>query len=429
MASLAAINIQRNSEVYFSTVDIDGGAAVGDMTPRNTWRVEVLAGYAMSMSSATQDITTLESGTTPDRSSQRFNTAINPVDWNFQTYLRPSGITGVAAQGANTSQTGNSKPVCDWFMWQALMSNTAAATGAGTSSKEQSAWQPGGRFQLVDRVGAANVAGHSPNFGSATEYSLYFKMDNAIYQVKNVTVNQAAIDAAIDGIATTSWSGFGKNLIELSSTARNNAVSVFGGTLNDGTTATANGNTYVGSNAIATAGFHVWGSANINGTVSTASFIKNRLSTVNIKHAPSAAGAGVTYTFPITALSLNYNNNISYLTPQELAALNAAIGQFAGSRQITGNFTAYLRAGATESATLLRNVISDPRTNSAQTSNANLQIGGTTAPYVAFLMPAAQFSFPTHQVQDVIGISVDFLAQESTANKGAGDEITIFAST
>ena len=84
---MASLNLQRNSEVFLSTVDLINGAAVTSMTPTNTWKLEVLAGFAVTSSSATQDITSLESGTSPDRSQQRFNTAINPVDWNFQVYL------------------------------------------------------------------------------------------------------------------------------------------------------------------------------------------------------------------------------------------------------------------------------------------------------------------------------------------------------
>ena len=84
----------------------------------------MLAGFAMTSSSATQDITSLESGTDPDRSQQRFNTAINPVDWNFQVYLRPTGAEVGALKaggtGTATNQTGNVKPVADWFMWQSL---------------------------------------------------------------------------------------------------------------------------------------------------------------------------------------------------------------------------------------------------------------------------------------------------------------------
>ena len=117
---MASLNLQRNSEVFFSTVDLINGAAVTAMTPANTWKLEVLAGFAVTSSAATQDITSLESGTNPDRSQQRFNTAINPVDWNFQVYLRPTGVeTGAAANTttAATNATGNVKPVADWFMW------------------------------------------------------------------------------------------------------------------------------------------------------------------------------------------------------------------------------------------------------------------------------------------------------------------------
>ena len=40
-------------------------------------------------------------------------------------------------------------------------------------------------------------------------------------------------------------------------------------------------------------------------------------------------------------------------------------------------------------------------------------------------MPAVAFNFPTTSVEDVMGISVEFLAQETNANKGSGDELEI----
>ena len=133
---MASLNLQRNSEVFFSTVDLLNGAEMTDMKPNNTWKLEVLAGFAVTSSAATQDITSLESGTDPDRSQQRFNTAINPVDWNFQVYLRPTGVETGATEngtGAATNQTGNVKPVADWFMWQSLVSNTKPAPAMGRS--------------------------------------------------------------------------------------------------------------------------------------------------------------------------------------------------------------------------------------------------------------------------------------------------------
>ena len=199
---MASLNLQRNSEVFLSTVDLAAGAAVTSMTPSNTWKLEVLAGFAVTSSSATQDITSLESGLNPDRSQQRFNTAVNPVDWNFQTYIRPTGaVTPAVANGisAGTTVTGNAKPVADWFMWQALVSNTKVATITG----EQSVWTTGGKLNTTNAAAVVGAASTRSNFASAQENHLYFVLDNVIYQVANATVNQATVDAGIEEIATT----------------------------------------------------------------------------------------------------------------------------------------------------------------------------------------------------------------------------------
>lgn len=420
---MTSLNLQRNSEVFFSTVDLINGGAVTSMMPDNTWKLEVLAGFAVTSSAATQDITSLESGTNPDRSQQRFNTAINPVDWNFQVYLRPTGaVTGAAADGtgAGTSQSGNVKPVADWFMWQALVSNTRASTG----TDEQSVWETGGKLRTVNVAAGTGAHSTRANFSTAQEYQLYFKLDNVIYQVSNATVNQATVDAGIEEIATVTWTGQGTTLKELTGDPRNNAVSVFGGILNSGTTSTANANARNLSNV---ASYHPFNQMNVAGATGTNSFIKNRLSAIEFHHKPTEAGSDVKYTFPVTAVTFDYNNNITYLTPEELSALNEPIGQFTGTRAVTGSATMYLRAGDTQSAQFLRNIANDARTSSAQTSNANLIIGGTTAPYVAFQLDAVQFEFPQLAVEDVISMTVNFVAQEPNATKGGGGEVTMFA--
>jgi hypothetical protein len=420
---MASLNLQRNSEVFFSTVDLINGAAVTSMTPTNTWKVEVLAGFAVTSSSATQDITSLESGTDPDRSQQRFNTAINPVDWNFQTYLRPTGVeTGaeVNTTTAKTNNTGNVKPVADWFLWQSMVSNTKVADG----TEENSVWASGGKLQTTTVAAGTGSFPSKSNFSTATENHMYFKLDNVVYQVSNATVNQATVDAGIEEIATTTWSGFGTTLKEITGVPRNNAISVFGGVLNDGSTVTANSTT---ENATVTASYHSFAQMNVAGATGTNSFIKNRLSTIEFHHQASAGGSDEKFTFPVTALSFDYNNNITYLTPEELSSLNEPIGQFTGSRAVTGSATMYLRTGDLESAGFLRNISEDSRTSSAQTSNANLIIGGTTAPYVAFQLDACQFEFPQIATDDVISMSVNFVAQETTATKGDGGEVTIFA--
>ena len=413
-----SLNLQRNSEVFFSTVNLAGGAAVTTMTPANTWKVEVLAGYAVSQAAATQDITSLESGTSPDRSSKRFKTAVNPVEWNFQTYLRPTGIEAITP-GAAGHNSGNSMPVADWYLWQAVLSNTASSN----TTRLNSAWQAGGRFSTTTRALSGNAQAHSSNFGTANEYHMYVKMENVVYQVANATVNQAAVDAAIDAIATTTWSGLGTNLTELTGTPRNNAISVFGGILNNGTTVSANGNSAV---TTAQAAFQPWESWNVNGTISSASFIKNRLSIMDVRFTPEG-GSGTTYTLPVTALSINYTNNITYLTPEEISRVNTPIGNFTGAREITGSFTAYLRGADGDTGQLFRDLVSDRRPAPISVSNANLIVGGTTAPYVAFSMPSVVFDVPTHGIEDVITLAVNFKAQEPTTQLGSGGEVEILA--
>jgi len=420
---MTSLNLQRNSEVFYSTVDLVNGGAVSSITPSNTWKLEVLAGFAVTASSATQDITSLESGLTPDRSQQRFNTAINPVDWNFQVYLRPTGVqTGAAANGTTsaTSSSGNVKPTADWFMWQALVSNTGPSNG----TIENSVWETGGRLRTINVAAATGSHSTRSNFATSTENHLYFKLDNVIYQVANATVNQGTVDAGIEEIATVTWTGNGTVMRELTGDPRNNAISVFGGVLNNGTTITANANAV---SLTKTASYHPFNQMNVAGVISTNSFIKNRLSAIEFRHAPSAGAAGVTYTFPVTALTFDYTNNNTYLTPEELSTLNEPIGQFTGTRAVMGTATMYLRAGDAQASQFLRNIAQDSRTSSAQTSNANLIIGGATAPYVAFAMPAVQFEFPQVAIEDVLSVSVNFMAQEPSATKGGGGEVTILA--
>lgn len=413
------INLQRNSKVFYSTVDIAGGAVVTAMVPANTWRVEVLAGYATSQSAATQEITASESGTNPDRTITSFNTAINPVDWNLQAYLRPTGIDDTEVEGDTISATSNSKPVADWFLWQAMFSNIAPATG----SAESSAWQNGGGFDVVERVTSSNVSATKTNISVVQENYLYVIMDNIFYQVSNAAINEASVDASIDGIATTTWTGFGTNLIELTGTKRNNAVAVFGGTLNDGTSATGNSNAHAIS---AASSYHPWSSYNVAGAITTSSFIKNRLSTIDMYYTPDG-GAATNYTFPVTSLTWSFNNNMTYLTPEELSALNSPIGNFSGSRGITASLSAYLRHGNNETAEFLRNIITDTRTTHATSANANLIVGGATAPYVAFYMPATQFQFPSHNIEDVISIQINLNAEETEENCGLGGEVEVLA--
>ena len=313
-------------------------------------------------------------------------------------------------------------------MWQSLVSNTKIVATDADGLHERSVWVTGGKLPTTTTAKGVGSSATKSNFSTAVENHLYFKLDNVIYQVSNATVNQASVDAGIEEIATTTWAGFGTTMKEITGSARDVAIAVFGGIKNDGSTVTANsGFQTMSASATEAAHYHPYNQMNVAGASGTNSFIKNRLSAIEFHHKATAGGSDEKFVFPVTSLSFDYNNNITYLTPEEISALNEPIGQFTGTRAVTGSATMYLRSGDLESAGFLRNISEDSRTSSAQTSNANLIIGGATAPYMAFQLDAVQFEFPSIATEDVISMSVNFVGQEPTATKGDGGEVTIFA--
>ena len=86
-----------------------------------------------------------------------------------------------------------------------------------------------------------------------------------------------------------------------------------------------------------------------------------------------------------------------------------------------------LRGASGDSAQFLRDLAADRRPAPTAYSNANLVIGGTTAPYLAFNMPAVVFDVPTHGIEDIITVSVNFKAQEPVDTVTTGGEVNLYA--
>ena len=77
-----AINLSRNTKMYVSTVNTE-------FSNSNTFEVPVLDGYSFSQDVETQNITLSEAGCTPARGQKIFNTALNVVEVEFPTYVKP----------------------------------------------------------------------------------------------------------------------------------------------------------------------------------------------------------------------------------------------------------------------------------------------------------------------------------------------------
>lgn len=419
---MTQLQLQRNSEVFYSSVDLLNNAATA-MTPSNTWKLDILSGFAISADNITKQIEHSQLGSSIDRSNYTFTVGRNPVDWNFSVYLRTTGVERGSAPGGTslyTNASGNAKPTSDWYLWQALVSNTAPA-GTG----EQSVWRSQGQLTTAPYTsGIGTHASHSSSTARPEGY-LYFKLDNTVYSVANAIVSAASLNAGINEIVTVEWRGQGSNITELIGIYKDRAVSVFGGILNSGTRVTANSNAAALSRA---SSFHPYDRMNVSGAVSTVPYIKNRLSAIELTHTLDdevLVTVSNTFTFPVTAFSLEYSNSIDYVKRDSLGLVNNVSTGYSTNRRISGSLSMYLRGGANNSAQFLRELSSSQYLDSATRANARIFIGGRTAPYLSAYMPAVHFTYPVISTEDVISMSTNFSAQETSPR--ASDELTLVA--
>lgn len=128
-------------------------------------------------------------------------------------------------------------------------------------------------------------------------------------------------------------------------------------------------------------------------------------------------GTVKTYNVPITGGSLTIENNITYLTPEELGKVNVPIGSFTGTRSITGSVTAYLNTGANNTAGLLSDLASATDTVTHEFEMTMSMGGGANTPRVDFIMNHAHLVIPSINVEDVLATEISFT--------GLGEEIDI----
>ena len=447
-----AVNLSRNTKAYFTTYNVDPAAAgfvapsaevPGSYTTSNTWEITILDGYSFSQGTEQQTITLSEAGTTPVRGERSFSSKLNPVDWSLSTYIRPyksgtvsapekvlwnallgsdaidtvgtafdAGAKVDATTGTITITAGNIyggsdvtaerdkaigatirltgvTPVAyngDWTITGVSESGgdytytfdtdgvdlTGAVTVTGTAYTGQ--WHESSSDALVTTLGS--------NRNNLQKFALLFKVDNSWYKVYNTAVNQANISFDLAGIAMVEWSGFGTELHQLTNAAMT-------------PTAFTSGVNFTAVNAAAT------------------KYITNKLSTTTLE--ADISGGGTAYSVPITGGNLTINNNIEYVTPENLGVINRSIGYFTGTRSITGSLNAYLKTGSNESGDLLKDILTGLATTSETKFMLQIEIGGiNSTTKVEVLMNGCQLQVPSVDIQDVVSTTINFTAQGYT---------------
>ena len=403
---MAKLQFSRNAKVYITNVANQ---------PNFVWSIPVLDGFSFSQATNSSEITLNEmadaSGNSR-RGRQMFNDSYAPAEWSFSTYIRPFVATAAT---------------------QSLLS-TGASTGAVTCAVEEVLWAQmvgtgaytAPNFANLTKANAAtglDISFANSNKVTLGTFDLLFSLgedaDSPVYKIEGCCVNEASIDFDIDGIATINWSGMGKIVKELESPE----------VIRDPTPPNANatGRLWFDTN-VPGYPLHVsqaTGTGNwkreINEGASdtdTGNFIRNRLTSLTMTATDAAlypgAGGGV-YNTVITGGNVTISNNMTFLTPETLGIVNQPLGHVTGTRSVGGSFTCYLNMDTGSSADLFEDIIE----NTADVTNSfdlTFGVGGTTSSTsrVELHMETCHLEVPTHSMDDVISLEVNFHALPST---------------
>jgi hypothetical protein len=367
-----AVNLIRNARVFYtSNVDTATGAVnTTGFTVDNTREIQVLDGLSFSQNTTSDVVTLNEAGTTPDRGQRSFNTALDPVDFSFSTYIRPKFSSNyVLAEEA--------------VLWNAFACAIEAGPYGTTAAPTGAAW--------VETTGAAGTALSTLSFANSDKnqllkFGMIILLDSAAYVIDNCALDTATVDFGLDAIAMIAWTGKGTALRSITATAGTTGNPVFSGGTISGT-------------ALA--------------KTTNAPYLANKLSVLSLN---SGFSGGTQYNLALTGGSLTISNNLTYLTPANLGIVNQPCTYFTGTRAISGTVNAYLKSGTTgDAANLLSAMLTSSTTDVAPVFRMAVSVGGSSGNYVKFDMPAAVLTIPTVNTEQVVSTAINFTAHGSSS--------------
>jgi hypothetical protein len=437
-----ARNLTRNTKVYISTQSV-----LGSCTNLNTWEVKVLDGYNFSQATTTEDITIDEAGTTPIRGQKTYNVAVEPVDISMTTYIRPYD---------------NSTPLVDAperILWASLAGSAFVIDGNGNMIDTT----PGNGNSVLQTLTDMTVDFEESDANELAKVYIWFHLQNATYRVDEVNISTAEIDFSITDIASIAWSGMGTSITELSSADHTTMAGWTAGTEYTGVPTTTSDsflrnklstmtlyNSRLADN-LATGADDTGGSATLvqdtggfTGIDYTGDWVyilelddwrQISTNTDNALTVSPAFDSTITaadtyyvvqgYNIAITGGTMSIENNMNFLTPEELGTVNQPLPGFAQSRAVTGNITAYLNTGTRGSAQLLADLLGDINSVS-NTYGLSVAVGGSgSAKKIELKLDTAQLAIPTINVEDVIATDIAFAGQGSDDVIENQDEVVV----
>ncbi len=372
-----ALQFTRNATVYVELVD-------GSGTHVEAWKLSVLDGFSFTQSINSSEITISEAGTTSRRARLLFNDSLAPVEWSMSTYARPIVSSSVVHMPEEP-------------LWGMLMGSDSYNPSSGVFYNSVIGAEDATNANVNTPAATTNTfdfsASNVSSFGD--RWNIYFSFEDGsniqVYKLDSSVVNSCSVDFDIDGIATIQWSGFAKTLTDSGTSVPSDLA---------------------GAQAI--------------GITETTNFIRNRISTVTLSR--TDVSPDDVYNLVLTGGSFSIENNVSYLTPEELGIVNAPLANITGARSISGSMTCYLDndQSNSKSGELFADLVSDT-TTVRNVFDMSINIGGETAdtPRIAFDLPTAHLEIPTINVEDLLTLEINFHGQVASGNVDNTDEATI----
>jgi len=469
-------NLIRNARVFFTTnVDANSGVVASTgFVPGNTREIQVLDGMSFSQNTTTETVTLNEAGATPTRGQRQFNTALDPVDFSFTTYMRPFNdvtagqITGISAT-VDGAPLGNGAGGTTTIATQ-YGPNTQITVTAPTSGR-QAALQP--QFNTSGQLIGIGIANGGTGYSTGVLNATVIDPDNPS-ETQTIAISVTSVTTGSTGIRTAEesvlWNAlFTKGAIGSGTAAWENTASYgrcqplysdthqlqkFGliimldsttfiiddcvlgtATIDFGLDAIASiqwagqGKSIrqVNTPGISSDGTGTSFTGNAEGNSLTGDFtakivnapyLANKLSVIDLS---SGISSGTSYTLALTGGSLTIANNVTYLTPANLGIVNQPATYFTGSRAISGSLNCYLRTGSTNSAGLMSALLTASSNDVDPLYRAVLKIGGNQDNKVEITMPSIVLSIPSVNTEQVVSTTVTFTAQ---ANNGTNFDIS-----
>jgi hypothetical protein len=391
------------------------------------YEIPVLDGYSFSQATNSSEITLNEAADSAGNSKRgraMFNDSYAPAEWSFSTYMRPT-TSGSGDTWASNGHAGNAKKFAvEGPLWAAMSATTYNLGVGGTGAPTASSFEPNVfNFQNSNKV-ALGVFDLYFVLGAAkdTATALYTTGTEGVtvYKISDCSVGSASVDFDIEGLAQVAWSGQGKKIKEVTQ------LKTSGG----------------GATSPAVAGEEHTVKGLINeGITSTSNYIRQKLTSLAISFDASDSsgggttvdgevqlGADKTYSVVLTGGNITIENNLTYLTPETLGSVNQPLGHVMGTRSVSGNFTCYLNNVADGSMDLLED-LHEADTMINNSFDMTFSIGGASAPKVAVALPNCHLELPTHSIDDVIGVDVNFHALptdlSNATSSSSANEMTV----